>query len=70
MKVAEKAKEGRLTRFCWKRISDGRIAQQECSVTAEGLFLAAGFGAVNVDKSITGMLAVECENIDDVWTEI
>lgn len=58
-----------MTRFAWKRLSDGQIHQGATAATADDLFEAAGFGAVDVDKPIKGFLAVPVIEKDGAFVE-
>jgi hypothetical protein len=44
--------------YAWKRLADGKIVQGNPAHSADALFEAAGFGAVDTDKPIKGYLAV------------
>jgi len=58
-------------RFAWKRVSDGVICQTAIAATKDDLFESAGFGAVRMDESLKGMLAVEVAFDDEKgeWVE-
>jgi hypothetical protein len=47
-----------MTLYAWKRVADDEIAQGYSAPTADALFEAAGFGAVDTDKPVKGYLAV------------
>lgn len=56
--------------YAWKRLSDGEIAQGQTARSADDLFEAAGFGAVDTDKPIRDHLAVRVQQIDGVLVEV
>lgn len=58
------------TLFAWKRLSDGVICQTATATSAEALFEASGFGAVNTDQPIKGMLAVRVTRQGDSLVEV
>jgi hypothetical protein len=55
--------------YAWKRIADGEIAQGQWAPSADDLFEAAGFGAVDTDKPLRGYLAVPVHWVGRILVE-
>ena len=59
-----------MTLYAWKRVSDNMIMPDHTASSADCLFEAAGFGAVETHRPLKGFLAVQVHKVEGKLVEI